>query len=189
MQRLEPLEANDAVKLRKHAVKIVCNVVAGIAHVTGIETHTKQLVVPGAINDARQLLKAATDLTSLARHCLEQHRGGKTRLEHLIEPLANELYAAIDALLDVAARVKVVVVSWQALKTCEVLGHGTASEVDRLLVGRAKVHGIGRVGHERTKAVFCSQLHQSRRVYLVERLYVAATRVPGKEGKGVGANL
>ena len=103
--------------------------------------------MPHAVDDSGQLLEGAPDLGPLAGHGFQQHAGALAGNQDLVQALADELNALVDALLDVTAGVEVVVVARKGLHAFEVLGHGAPGEFDGLGLGRAQVHGVGRMGH------------------------------------------
>ena len=139
-----------------------------------------------AVDDRRELLKAAADLGALARHGLEQHRRVQRGNHRLAKRFDDELDAAFRTLPHVRTRMKIVVVPWQGLHAFEVLRHGRPSELARMLLGARQVVRIGSVGHERAKGMLVHDRLQRGRVGHIERAHAAAARIPREERKGVG---
>ena len=114
MHRAEAFEPHHAVELSKHAVQVVHDVIARIAHVACIETDAKVSRELGTsrlhtLDDGGKLLKAAPHLSSFARHGLKKHARAHALKHHPAKHPGDELDAALHTLAHVRAGMEVVV--------------------------------------------------------------------------------
>ena len=137
---MQAIDTHHAVELVEYAVQIMDDVVAGIAHMAGVQTNAQligQLWALGgnALDNARQLLKAAAHLGTLAGHGLEQHRRLLALKHHLAQGVDNHLNAGVGALPHMRTGMEVVVVAGQRLHAPQVLCHGLQGKLARPLFG------------------------------------------------------
>ena len=100
---MQAIDAHHAVELVEYAVQIMDDVVAGIAHMAGVQTNAQligQLWTLGGnpLDNARQLFKATAHLGALTRHGLEQYRRLLSPKHHLAQRVDNHLNAGVGAL-------------------------------------------------------------------------------------------
>ena len=185
----EPLQADNAVELRQHAVQVSRDVVPGVPDVAGIQAHAHLLSQVHPVQNGPDLFKAAAHLAALARHGLQQHRGGLVRAEDGIEALGDEGDARLDPLAHMAAGVEVIELAGDVLQPHEVVRHGLLGEGAVFLLGPAEVQRVGGVGHDGGKAPLPKQRHQRRGVIRVQVLGPASPGIAGEKLKGIRPQL
>ena len=110
--------------------------------------------------------------------------GAKDPVEHL----DDEVCAHLDALLDVAAGVEVVVVAGHILHAPQIVGHRFGGKTTDIRISRAGVERVGRMGDDLGDVVFSCELQEGCDVTLVDGLGTATAWVTGEELEGVGAD-
>ena len=138
-----------------------------------------------AVDDRRQLLEAASDLGSLARHGFEQHRRCLFGLEHLVEHPCDHGDTRFGTLFDMAARVKVVVTMRRELHATQVVGHGFARELPGMGFIGAAIQRIRRVRDKRSERFGLHPRLQFGGILGIDRFGRAAARVAREEREGV----
>ena len=186
MYRPQPVEADDLVKGRQHAVNIPGDVVPGVGHVAGVQAYAHLLRQRHPVQYLPQLLKPAAHLAALARHGLQQHGGADVRRENGVERVGDLGDARLHPLAGVAAGVEVVHVAGDIFHPLQVVRHGHPGKLPGVLVLGAGVDGVGRVGHDGAEAVFLRQGPKGRRVGAVNGFRFTAPWVPGEKLEGVG---
>ena len=186
---LQPVEADDPVELRQHAVDVPGDVIPRVGDVAGVHADAQPVAQRHAVHDLPQLLEAAAHLRALAGHGLQQHRGVLLRLEDGVEGIGDLADAHLRPLLRVAAGVEVVVVPRQVFHALQVIRQGHAGKLPGVLRSGAGVDGVGRVGHQRPKPVFRQQRQQRRRVVGVDGLGLAAPGIAGEKLECIGADI
>ena len=185
---LQPLQPDNAVELRQHAVDVARDVVPRVGDVAGVHAHAHLGVQRHAVQYLPQLLEPAAHLGALARHGLQQHRGVLLRLQDGVQRLGDLADAHLHALLRVAARVEVVVVAGEIFHPLQVVRQRHAGEFAGALRFGAGVDGVGRVGHQTAEAVGLRQRQKRRRVIGVNGFRFTAPGIAGKELERVGAD-
>ena len=125
----QAVKADHAVELVQNAVQIMDDVVARVAYMARIHANAQAAIKfrtarHNALDNSRDLLKAATNFCTLARHGLKQDAGGLTLKHHLAQGLDNELDAALGALAHLRTGMEIVVLTGQHLHALQVLRHG-----------------------------------------------------------------
>ena len=189
----QTVDTHHAVELVEYAVQIMDDVVAGIAHMAGVQTNAQligQLWTLGgnALDNARQLFKATAHLGALTRHGLEQYRRLLSLKHHLAQRVDNHLNAGVCPLSHMRAGMEVVVVAGQCFQTLQIFRHSLQGKLARPLLSGAGVIGIRGMRHQRSKVVLRHKLAQSRHVIHVKVFCLATARVARKERKGIGTN-
>ena len=190
---MQAIDTHHAVELVEYAVQIMDDVVAGIAHMAGVQTNAQligQLWALGgnALDNARQFFKATAHLGALACHGLKQYRRLLSLKHHLAQRVDNHLNADVCPLSHMRTGMKIVVVAGQRFHALQILGHGLQGKLARPLLSGAGVIGIRGMRHQRSKVVLRHKLAQSRHVIHVKVFCLATARVARKERKGIGAN-
>ena len=189
MDGLQPPQPNDLVKLLQHPVQVARNVVAAVGDVAGVQAHAQLVRKLHPVENGPQFLKAAAHLRALARHSLQQHRGGLLRRQNGVEVLRNQRDAHFRPLLHVAAGVEVVQAAGDVLQPGQVVGHGLPGEGAQALVGGAGVQGVGGVGQNGEEPLLLGEGPVGGHVLQIQGLGLAAPGIAGEELEGVGPNL
>ena len=189
VQRAEPFQPDDPVKLLKHAVQIPDNVVPCGVHMARVKAHAHLLRTADAGNDLRQLFKSAAHLTALARHGLKKHPRVPHAGQNFIERCDDQFDALFNALPHMAAGMKVVKIPRQVLvKPFQIVSHGHQGKVAGFCVRRAGIQRVGAVGHKRAETAFRKNYTKRRDVCRFSLFNRAAARIPRKILKSVGAD-
>ena len=106
VERLQPVQADDPVKLRQDAIQVPGHVVSGVGDVAGIQTDPHLLRQCHPVQNLPQLLEAAAHLRSLAGHGLQQDGGVYFRSEDGVEGVCDLGDAGLQTLTGVAAGVE-----------------------------------------------------------------------------------
>ena len=133
---MQAIDTHHAVELVEYAVQIMDDVVAGIAHMAGVQTNAQligQLWALGgnALDNARQFFKATAHLGALARHGLEQYRRLLSLKHHLAQRVDNHLNAGVCPLSHMRTGVKIVVVAGQCFQTLQIFRHSLQGKLSR----------------------------------------------------------
>ena len=118
---LQPVQADDAVKLRQYAVQVVCQVVPGIGGVAGVQADPHFRSQVHLVQDLPQLFKPAAHLAALAGHGFQQHGGGLLCRQDGVEPVGYVGDARFDPLAHVAAGVEVIKLAGEMFHAAEVV--------------------------------------------------------------------
>ena len=110
--------------------------------------------------------------------------GAKDPVEHL----DDELRTHLDALLDVATGVEVVVVAGHILHAPQIVSHRFGGKTTDIRISRASVECVGRMGDDLGDVVFSCELQEGRDVALVDGFGTSTSRVTGEELEGVSAD-
>ena len=111
MNRLQPPEADDAVKFCQHAVQVVDDVVSSVGHVAGVQADAHLAGELHPVQNGPQLLKTAAYFAALACHGLQQNGGGLIGPQDGVESVGNESDAGLASLPHMAAGMEVVILS------------------------------------------------------------------------------
>ena len=186
---LQPVQADDLVKLCQHAVQIADDVVSAVGDMAGIQTDAHVILELHPVQNLPQFLEAAAHLTALSCHGLQQNGGGLVRGENGVQALGNKGDAGLHPLPHMAAGVEVVVLTGHMLHAPQVVGHGLPGKGAVLLLRAAEVQGIGCVGDDGGEAVFRHQGHQGFGIRRVQVLGLAPPGISGEKLKGIRPQL
>ena len=178
---LQSVKADHPVELRQHPVQIVNDIVPGVGHMAGIQTHAQFIGKLHPVKNFPQLLKRTAHLCALSGHGLQQHGGADLRRQDGVQRFGDQGDAGFRALSRVAAGVEVVEIAGKVFHPQQVVRQRHAGELTGALILGAGVDGVGGVGHQRAEAVFPAQRQQRRRVGGVDGLGLAAPGVAGEE--------
>ena len=188
VEGLQPVQADDPVKLRQNAVQIPGHVVSGVGDVAGIQTDPHLLRQRHPVQNLPQFLEAAAHLRSLAGHGLQQDGGVHRRGEDGVEGVCDLGDAGLQPLTGVAAGVEVIEIPRQIFHPPQVIGQRQPGELSGALILGAGVDGIGGVGQNGPQPRLRRQRQIGGYVRRVHRLGPAAPWIAGEELKGVGAD-
>ena len=153
MDRLQPLQADDAVELRQHAIQIIDDVVTCVVHMACVQADAHLVHEFHAIHDPLQFFKLAADFRAFSGHRLQQHRRPLIFKQNVVQHLDDEIDADIDALLHMAARMEVVHVAGHVFHPLQIVRHRVAREFADGRIRRTAVQRIGRMGQNLPEVV------------------------------------
>ena len=152
MNRLETVNPDNPVKLRKHTVKVVHYVVATVPDVTGVKANSKSVASHwelrlGSVDDCTDLGKIPADLAALSRHSLEEYCRGRKFTAMRIEPTKEDAHEhsryEVDPLFgtlpDMAAGMKVVHRARSMFKAIQVVCHYLLGKLPDARLGTCRV--------------------------------------------------
>ena len=149
-----------------------------------VETDAQPIAELRAIHDHPELLKAATNLTPLARHRFEKHRSLDIRSQHRIQHFNDQPDTLFHALLHVGTRVEVVLETRKRGKPHQIIRHSLAGKLPDRGIRRTGVQRVGSVRQARRKTVFRGEREIRLHIFRILRLRGTASRVSRKELKG-----
>ena len=160
----QPVEPDDLVEARQHAVEVADDIVSRVPDVAGVEAHAELLAEPDAVDDLPELFEGTADLRALARHRFEQNGRPHSRGEDAVQRLGDQLDPFLNALTGMRAGVKVVVVAGEVFHPFDVLLQHIQPVRSGRWVRGAEVHRVAAVSDELAEVFFFQQGVERRRV-------------------------
>ena len=184
----QPVKADDLVELAHHAVEVSRYVVTRVPNMARIQADAHVVGQLHAVDDARDLLKRASNFASFSRHRLEQKRGRLVGAQHLVERVDDHFDAGVGALPCMASRVHVVKLARRFFHSHEIVRQRCTRKVARFGILRAGVESVGRVRQDARDAMCRGELVERGHVGGIDCLRLAPARVAREELERVRAN-
>ena len=111
MDGLQAGKADALVKAGEYAIEVVYDIVAAVPDMAGIEADAQLAAAVYLLDDSRDFLKAAANLSTFAGHGLQQYGRRLSGGEHFVQQPGNACNACFGTLAYVAAGVEIVEIS------------------------------------------------------------------------------
>ena len=185
VDRFQAVQPDHTVKFLQHIVQMIHDIISAVADMAGVETDAELFLPFGAVDDLPQLFKAAPDLAAFARHGLQQNRRVLFRRQNAVEQLRDQPDARFYPLLDMAARVTIIISARDRFQPPEVILHDLKCKVARMLVRRTGIERIRRMRHNHRDPVFRSKADKGRFVRRVGFFCRKTARIARKKLKRI----
>ena len=188
MKSLQLLKPYHFIKLSKYLVRICCNIISCIAHMTCVETYTHFIAQLNPVKNLTNFFEPASHFAAFACHCLQKHRCSLLRSKYPVKQLRNLFNSFLNTLPNVTARMKVVVISRHTFHPYHVVAHCHESKLADALFGRARIKCVRCVCNQLAELLCPKHFAQSCRIFRHYVLSLAPSRVSCKKGKCVCAD-
>ena len=184
MQRFQPVQADDPVKLRQYTIQVVYDIVASVIDMAGIQANA-QRSFSHRIHNGLQFLKPATDLAAFSGHGLQQHSDLAILCQCLLQGGRNTFHTGIHTLSHMAARVEIIEIPRQGIHPSQIIAQNLCRKSPGIRVCCAQIHGVCAVSNQRAKAFFLKHSSGPGRICRVNVFCLTAPGIAGKKGKGI----
>ena len=157
-----------SVKIRKHLIKRVYNIVARVKNVARVKAHADFFTQFDTVEYFSKLIKAFADLCALSCHGFQKHGGSLLLCQYPVKLTRYQLNTLFDSETCMTAGVKIVHLIRSVFHSPKVVGHCIKRKLPRVFVCGARVQGVRSVRQNTGKTIF---LHKLKKFFCVLRVY------------------